>query len=109
MPIEAPELPFKGPVEFDGPCFDPAYDQARLAGQLKRVFDVMNDGQWRTLEEIRVQIGARFNHADPESSISAQLRHLRKERFGSYVVERQTRGNRFYGLWEYRLLPREAL
>ena len=57
----------------------------------------MHDGRWRTLDEIASTTG------DPPASISAQLRHLRKRRFGAHVVERQARGDRSHGLWEYRV------
>jgi len=82
---------------FDGSDYDPALDQARLTGQLRRVYDVMADGQWRTLRELEVATG------DPTTSISAQLRHLRKRRFGAHVVEKRRRGEAKRGLWEYRL------
>lgn len=88
---------------FNGPEYDPAVDQARLTGQLKRVYDTMHDGAWRTLDEIAKVTG------DPHASISAQLRHLRKARFGGYVVERQARGDRKHGLFEYRVLPPETV
>jgi hypothetical protein len=57
----------------------------------------MRDGQWRTLYEIAKATG------DPETSTSAQLRHLRKPRFGGYVVEKRRR-TATAGTWEYRLL-----
>lgn len=81
---------------FAGPDYDPAKDNERLDGQMKRVFILMGDGAWRTLREIAQQTG------DPEASISAQLRHLRKPRFGAYRVEKKSRG---HGLFSYRLLP----
>ena len=56
----------------------------------------MLDGRWRTLGDIATLTGY------PEASISAQLRHLRKERFGRHRVEKRHAGN---GLYEYRLLP----
>ena len=87
---------------FDGPSFDPALDQDRLAKQLGRVFDLMRDGDWRTLREIASATG------DPESSVSAQLRNLRKPRFGSYVVEKRRRGLPECGYFEYRLLVGEG-
>ena len=59
----------------------------------------MIDGLWRTLKEVADNTG------DPEASVSAQLRHLRKKRFGSFVLEKRPRGNRSNGLFEYRLLP----
>jgi len=54
--------------------------------------------EWRTLIEIEADLGF------PQASISAQLRHLRKERFGSYCMEKRRRGAH-RGTWEYRVLP----
>jgi hypothetical protein len=85
-------------AKFNGPVYEPEFDQDRLTGQIRRVYDLMIDGRWRTLDEI-----SRATN-DPHASISAQLRHLRKERFGSHVIDKQARGNRKTGLWEYRLL-----
>jgi len=83
---------------FDGPVYEPAHDQARLTGQLLRVFEAMADAHWRTLAEIEAITG------DPPASISAQLRHLRKRKFGSFTVDKRARGDRAIGLWEYRLV-----
>lgn len=83
---------------FDGPEYRPEHDQKRLVGQCLRIRDLMLDGSWRTVSEIS------FHTGDPEPSISAQLRHLRRPRFGSYIVERRARGNRAGGLYEYRVL-----
>lgn len=85
-------------MRYNGPSYDPQFDEDRLDKQLGRVFALMIDGKWRTLNEISRNTG------DPESSVSAQLRHLRKDRFGSYVVNRRPRGIREIGLWEYQLL-----
>ena len=87
----------KEPMTFDGPVYNPDLDQARLTGQIKRIFDLMKDNRWRTLTEISVRTG------EPEASVSAQLRHLRKPRFGSHVVEKRRRGEGKSGLWEYQL------
>ena len=84
-------------MHFDGPAFRPALDAARLGKQHERIRDLMLDGVWRTLGEIAVVTGY------PESSISAQLRHLRKPRFGSFIVEKRRRGRREQGLFEYQL------
>lgn len=84
---------------FDGPDYDPPLDHGRLTKQHDRIRDLMSDGEWRTLGEIAEATG------DPESSVSAQLRHLRKPRFGSFVVNKRRRGNREHGLFEYQLLP----
>ena len=82
---------------FDGSTYEEQQDQKRLTGQVKRIFSLMKDCQWRTLSEIESATG------DPQSSISAQLRHLRKPRFGSHIVEKRSRGERANGLYEYQL------
>ncbi len=84
-------------ADFDGPIYQREFDFARLTGQIKRVYECMRDGRWRTLAEVAGITG------DPEASVSAQLRHLRKPRFGGFVVEKRPRGDRERGLWEYRL------
>jgi hypothetical protein len=86
---------------FNGPEYSREEDDERLSGQIKRVYDLMVDGRWRTLQEISDSTG------DPHASISAQLRHLRKKRFGSFTVDKRARGERSHGLFEYRLLPPE--
>lgn len=84
-------------ASFNGPVYEAKFDYERLRGQMLRVFDLMRDECWRTLNEIESEIG------DPAASISAQLRHLRKEKFGSHIVEKRPRGDRMHGLFEYRL------
>lgn len=88
------------PHRFDGSDYDPKVDQPRLAGQHERIRDYMlGHGGWRTLGEIAQATG------DHEASVSAQLRHLRKARFGSYLVEKRRRGAVTSGLFEYRVTP----
>jgi len=82
-------------MRFNGADYNPYRDNARLTGQLLRIWDAVSDGRWYTLKDIAVLTG------DPEPSISAQLRHLRKPRFGSYIVEREYIAN---GLYQYRVL-----
>ncbi len=91
----APPLP---DAPFDGPAYDDARDRVRLAGQILRVYELMQDGRWRTLQAIADATG------DPHASISAQLRHLRKGKFGAHTVERRHVGG---GLFEYRM-PEET-
>ena len=81
---------------FDGPEFVAGRDAGRLGGQIQRIWDVMSDRQWRSLAEINAATG------DPVSSISAQLRHMRKPRFGMHAVDRRNRGG---GLFEYQVIP----
>lgn len=86
--MEQPELPF------DGKTYDPKRDGERLGAQLLRVLTVMSDGQWHTPRDLERRIGA------PWASISARLRDFRKEKFGSYTVDREYV---YDGLWKYRL------
>lgn len=85
---------------FDGKTFSYPRDSSRLTQQIYRVFSYMRDGAWRTLGQIAEHT------KDPEASVSARLRDIRKPRFqkifGKWKVER-----RFVrrGLFEYRLLP----
>lgn len=86
------------PFRFNGPTYDAHVDRVRLTGQVERIFTLMRDGTFRTLPEIAAAT------KDPEASISAQLRHLRKERFGGHTIEKRRRGADTSGLWEYRLI-----
>lgn len=83
---------------FNGPEYQEEFDFDRLSNQHNRIKLLMLDGMWRTIGQISLAT------SDPESSVSAQLRHLRKERFGSYTVERRSTGDRSRGLFEYRVL-----
>lgn len=83
---------------FAGAVYEPLADEIRLTRQALRIFSLMSDGEWRTLVEIAVE-----TH-DPPASVSAQLRHFRKRRFGSHLVDKRKRGFRIGGLWEYRLV-----
>ena len=64
-------------------------DRERLTGQLERVYEAVKGGRWLTLTGIAARTG------DPEASISAQLRNLRKPRFGAYDIRKRRAGNRF--------------
>ena len=70
-------------------------DQSRLSSQYDTIFALMSDGKDRTLPEIEKITGY------PQASISAQLRHARKPRFGSHEVRRKHLGN---GLFAYALI-----
>ena len=91
--------------QFNGADYDPALDHARLTKQIGRVFSIMVDGHWHTLSSIGTLITKNTGCRDPEASISAQLRHLRKPRFGAHNITRQ-RTKRNEALWEYRLAPK---
>ena len=86
---------------FDGATYDRQHDQQRLTTQLERVLALMLDGRYRTLAEIRHELGT-----GSEASISARLRDLRKIRFGAWIVDRRLRGPRNRGLFEYAIRRR---
>jgi hypothetical protein len=66
-------------------------------------------GAWITMREL-----ARLTRYG-ETSISAQLQHLRKTKCGGFVLEKQVRklevvsSEEHFVVWEYRLTPRRAL
>lgn len=85
-------------ISFDG-VSALGIDVPRLAGQLARVYELMTDGEYRTLGEIADVIGGW------ESSISARLRDLRKTRFGGHqVIVRQRQASPL--IFEYKLILR---
>ena len=88
------------PSLFDGATIDPQLDAARLETLLGKVSELMYDGAWRTLAEIRDVTGG------SEAGISARLRDLRKRKFGGHLVERRRRGDPKAGLFQYRLIWR---
>lgn len=79
---------------FNGSNYDHTRDAPRLTEQIQRVFTVLSDRNWHALSHIAMLTG------DPEASISAQIRHLRKARFGGWEIEKKHMGN---GLYLYRL------
>lgn len=82
--------------DFDGDTYDRPRDRDRLFAQLGRVRVVFSDHAWHTLAEVSALTG------DPQASISARIRDLRKAKFGAAIVERRYIDR---GLWEYRLVP----
>ncbi|MBS1842409.1 MAG: hypothetical protein JST77_16385 [Acidobacteria bacterium] len=67
-------------------------------------------GAWLTLSELSAI--TRY----PAASISAQLRHLKKPRFGNFALEKRMRekadiysGNAHGVVWEYRLVRRRRV
>ncbi len=82
-----------------GETYNPHRDKARLNRQASKVFNLMRDSNWRTLAQIAMAL------CEPEASISARLRDLRKTRFGGHIVERESVVG---GLYRYRLIVVEA-
>ena len=91
---------------FDGPDLN-ADDVVRLSGQLSRVWEVMESGDFLTLQEIAQRIFDRFQVDDSQAGISARIRDFRKPRFGSNFVNKRRRGGSG-GTWEYQLRVRQS-
>ena len=79
---------------FNGDDYAPGRDNKRLLPQLDRVKNVMVDGKWHTLAHISKATG------DPAPSVSAQLRHLRKPKFGGHTINKQYLND---GLYIYQM------
>ena len=86
---------------FNGAVYDPERDHERLSRQIGRVYEALLWGGWLTLAEIEAKT------SDPQASISAQIRHLRKRRFGGYQIDKR-RQTQTGGTWEYRLAGKRA-
>lgn len=79
----------------DGDTIDPEVDFDRLNDQMKLVWSVVRTGRWYSLNELAELTGC------PTPSVSARLRDLRKEKFGSQEVQsKRVEG----GFWVYRVV-----
>jgi hypothetical protein len=84
----------------DGETYEREFDLDRLNKQCREVYDRMCDGMWHTLRDIADHTG------NPEASVSARLRDLRKIKFGGFEVDRK-RGE--HGLHFYKLVMPEPI
>ena len=85
-------------LHIDGSTYEPVHDEVRLGKQALAVFELMRDGNWRTLREITEAIGG-----GSEAGVSARLRDFRKDKFGGHVVNRRRRGEAANGVFEYQV------
>ncbi len=83
---------------FDGNDYVHERDKERLGTQLDQIREFMEGKEYLTLQEISDATG------HPHSSVSAQIRNLRKERFGSRVIDRKHISN---GLYSYKLMSED--
>jgi hypothetical protein len=89
--------------DFDGFHYEPKKDRYRLIGQIEEIYKIMQKHstdmfgteKWMTVGEISIHTEFR------EASISAQLRNLRKEKFGGHDI--QGRYRKSTRIFEYRL------
>lgn len=78
-----------------GPDITPQ-EAKRMTGQRAKVFNIMLDGEWRTLQNI-IDLGVE----SPPQSVAIYLRSFRELRYGGYKVEKKKmNGTR---LFAYRL------
>jgi hypothetical protein len=87
---------------FGGRTYVADLDAKRLGAQLTRVIAAMSDGRWRTLTEIQAHIQATTGKRDPEASLSARLRDIRKLWGEEAMESRRRHEDGVDGLWEYR-------
>ena len=95
--FEQPTLP-----RFDGAHYDEKLDRERLTGQILRVFEIISDGTPRTVSQICRESFVKFGTYDSETSVSAQLRNLRKQSHGGYNVQSERTSET--GRTTYRLI-----
>lgn len=93
-------LPNLDLFEFKGSSYNKKLDRERLSCQLDEIYSLMKNGAWYTVTDI-----AKSLHLKNESSVSAQIRNLRKSPF-NFTIERRNR-NHVRGLSEYRLIKKE--
>ena len=70
--------------------------------QLKGVQSILEGGRWYTLQDIRSRLSKMEIYAS-ECSVSARLRDLRKNQYGSRTVQSKPVKGR--SIFQYRLLP----
>lgn len=83
-------------ARIDGAFYNPSLDEQRLTTQMERVRRELSDGRWHTAQHI-----ADRTHA-PLTSVSAQIRNLRKPENGGYHIETKRDGDT--GLFLYRMV-----
>jgi hypothetical protein len=93
---------------FGGAAYVPSLDRTRLSLQVERLRGYILGVEWRTLREIKAALEDVYAPAlFPESSISAQLRNLKKPPYFYRLMKRRRVGvhGPGAGIWEYKLLP----
>jgi hypothetical protein len=88
---------------FRGAAYAPNLDKARLTLQIERIRGWALARDWFTLREARVDLERLYAPTIfPESSLSAQLRNLKKFPLSYRLLKRRrARGP----VWEYKVLP----
>lgn len=89
-------------ISFDGPCFDWKLDHTRLTTLMALIFLEIRDGIFKTVEQIQWDITVNHRRRCSQTSISAILRHFRKEKYGSHTVN--TKRIKETGLFKYQFV-----
>lgn len=97
----SPPVPKLGSLGAGGVTFDQARAAKRLNAQLQRVYDALLDGKWHTFSDLESIIYTRTGVRDPQASLSARIRDLRKPEILGAVIDKECLGR---GLWSYRLV-----
>jgi hypothetical protein len=92
------------PKYYDGPeGLKRGDDRVKAEKQTEGILWEMRDRVWRTVPELIDRLRLRDTSREwLETSVSADLRNLRKDKFGGYTVERRKRMG-VTGIHEYRL------
>ena len=93
---------------FDGPDYKPENDHARLTLMMVQMANLMRDGEWRTIPEIKESIKKKNGSRYMETSVSAGLRDFEKAKFGGHIKDKRHRGDPKNGLYEYKITLVEA-
>ena len=88
-------------MKFDGDTYDRGRDKPALKAQLDVVREVMEDGNWHSLGEIRTKTEHETGKHATEQSICARIKDLRNDKFGGYNIEHRCRTGR---AWQYRMV-----
>ena len=84
-------------LHFHGPDITEE-ENKKMSAAMLRVFSLMKDGQWRTLENLMNVIGS------PTQSIAIYLRAFREKRYGGHIVNKRKVGKG--RIFEYQLIIR---
>ena len=70
--------------------------------QKQVVFELMSDGEWRTIEQIEMETGFK------QTTISSRLREFRTPKGGSHIVHKKLVGEHEYS-YKLELNPMELI
>ena len=87
-------------ADFDGDDIVQERDKPRLTRRLSLIYNYMKDGCWCDVREVAGYLAANGMWSS-ETSVSANIRNLRKDKFGGYTVERVHIAGGYY---RYRLV-----